>query len=395
MRHSDMTESQKTILKLLILFGVPLSGAGIDIFIPSLPSMSTALGVTKSAVSLTIPIYLLAYGLAQPVFGTLADSFGRRLPLIFGTGLFVLGSLIASGADTLEILLFARVLQGIGVSGPAVLTKASLTDAFEGEERMRMANTMTIAWSVGPVMSPVLGGYLQEYYGWNSNFQFLTLYSSLLFLAVLFWWPETAPDRVPLRPKAVLTSYRRVLFHREFYLSVALLGLLYSVMIVFNVLGPFLIQKGLGFTPSEFGRVVLWLGLAWFLGNLSNKRWVRSFPRAQIIRTGLISMLSLAFLMLGIALVTPLGFWSLIIPTFLLFIIGGTVFPNIWGRVLSIFPDAAGTASALMGSLMILGVSVVSAAAGFLSADTAVHLSLTYVFLLATALSTFLKLDRS
>ena len=99
--------------------------------------------------------------------------------------------------------------------------------------------------------------------------------------------------------------------------------------------------------------------------------------------------------MLGIALTLPLGFWSLIIPTFLLFIIGGTVFPNIWGRVLSIFPDAAGTASALMGSLMILGVSVVSAAAGFLSAETAVHLSLTYVFLLATALSTFLKLDRA
>lgn len=98
--------------------------------------------------------------------------------------------------------------------------------------------------------------------------------------------------------------------------------------------------------------------------------------------------------MLGLALVWPLNFWTLIVPTCFIFLIGGTVFPNVWGRVLSIFPDAAGTASALMGSLMILAVSGVSAGAGHLSADSALHLSLAYVVLLATALSTFLRLER-
>ena len=190
-----------------------------------------------------------------------------------------------------------------------------------------------------------------------------------------------------------MASYRRILLHREFYLAVSLLGLLYSVMIVFNVLGPFLIQQGLGFTPSEFGKVVLWLGLAWFLGNVSNKALVNRFRRNQIVRVGLSTQFVLALLMVGVSVVQPLGFWTLVVPTFLLFIIGGTVFPNIWGRVLSIFPDAAGTASALMGSLMILGVSVVSAGAGFLKADSAIHLSLAYLVVLSVALSTFHRLE--
>jgi len=339
-------------------------------------------------ISLTIPVYLLAYGLAQPIFGSLADSLGRRLPMLVGTGCFVLGSLLAVVSENLETLLLARVIQGIGISGPAVVTKTALTDAFEGEERMRMANTMTMSWSVGPVLSPALGGYLQELYGWTSPFLFLVGYSSVLFVVGVLWWPETAPHRAPLKPRAIFAAYYRVLACREFLLAVLLLGLLYSIMIVFNVLGPFILQNGLHFTPSEFGNVVLWLGLAWFAGNLSNKRLVRHLSRPIIIKYGLLSLLALATGMVGLSSVGPLEFWALITPTFLLFLIGGTVFPNVWGRVLSIFPDSAGTASALMGSLMILGVSLVSAGAGFLSAESALPLSLAYLTLTSAALLT-------
>jgi predicted MFS family arabinose efflux permease len=257
---------------------------------------------------------------------------------------------------------------------------------------MAMANTMTIAWAVGPVLSPALGGYLQDFFGWKASFYFLAGYSGTFLIAALLAWPETGPGRVKARPGELMRAYQRILFCSEFILSVSLLALLYGFMIVFNVLGPFLLQRGLGFTPVEFGNVVLWLGLAWFLGNVGNKVLSRRFSRPSIVWYGLLVNLGLVLVMIIAAFTRPLEFWSVILPTFGLFLIGGTVFPNVWGRALSIFPDSAGTASALMGSVLILGVSLASAGAGFLAADSARPLSLFYLGLILMSLGVARKL---
>lgn len=379
-RHSVST------LRLLIYLGVPISGAGIDIFIPSLPAMARDLHLTETAAAQTIPIYLLAYGLAQPLFGTLSDSFGRRFPLLLGTSLFVLGSVMAAAAQSLPVLLLARVLQGTGVSGPAVLTKAALTDAFSGEERMRMANTMTIAWAVGPVLSPALGGYLESIFGWRASFVFLAAYSALFLLAAWKAWPETAPQTVPLRPKVVLRAYRRVLVHPEFLLLVLLLSTLYSFMTVFHVMGPFLLQSRLGLTPVEFGNLALWLGAAWFIGNVSNRFLSARFERHRIVWTGLFLNLGWIVLMVWLHHSRAPGVVNVMGPILGVFLVGGTVFPNLWGRALSIFPEAAGTAGALMGTILILGAGLASGGASVLDGSSPVELSFAYLALISLAL---------
>ena len=374
-------------LKALVLMGAPMSGAGIDIFIPSLPAISQVMAVGQSEVALTIPVYLLAYGLAQPLFGSVSDAYGRRAPLLAGVVLFFLGSVLAAAASSLQVLLLARVLQGIGVSGPAVLTKAVLTDAFEGDERMKMANTMTIAWAVGPVLSPALGGYLQAAYGWRAPFAFLAVYSAAFLVAAWLGWEETLGEPVPFRPAAIWRSYKKILGHPAFVLLVLMLATLYSFMTVFNVLGPFLVQGRLGYSPVEFGNIALGLGFGWFLGNVLNKLLSRRWSRMTIVWTGLLTNLFLIVVMTVLSFTRDLEIWSLLTPTFALFVVGGAVFPNVWGRALSLFPESAATAGALLGTILILGAGLSSAVAAALPTDSARPISLAYLVLILLALT--------
>ena len=378
----------------LIYLAVPMSGAGIDIFVPSLPSMAESFSASPSAVSMTIPVYLLAYGVAQPVVGSLSDSYGRRFLMLLGVSLYLIGSLLAAQAPSLAWLLAARALQGIGVAGPAVLTKAVLTDAFSGEERMQMANTMTIAWAVGPILSPVLGGYLEAAFGWTSSFLFLGAYSALVLLLCGLFWPETIPHRVPFQFQALRAAYQKILSEPRFLLIVVQMALLYSLMTSFHVIGPFLIQNQLGYSPVTFGKVALLLGIGWFTGNVLCNLLARVMPRERVTLLGLSLALVVVSGMVIVSFSSPLSLWSLIGPAFALFLVGGAVFPNLMGRALALFPEAAGTAGALTGAILVLGAAFSSSLATQIPAESARGLSLAYFFLVLSMLVLTFWLNR-
>ena len=170
---------------------VPLAGAGVDMFLPSLPAMTRAMRTTDFAVQQTVLIYLGFYALAQIVFGPLVDRWGRRIPSAIGAAVMAGASVVIANSDSIALVLVMRVIQGVGGAVTVVAARSIVTDCYDGYERARVANWMTIAWACGPILSPALGGYLQHWFDWHATFWVLGGWAGATVLTSLFFLPET------------------------------------------------------------------------------------------------------------------------------------------------------------------------------------------------------------
>jgi MFS family permease len=175
--HGPAETRQQQIATLLALALLPLSGFATDIYIPSMPAMGAALHVTSLQVQLTLSFFLISYGVAQLFVGSIVDSFGRYKLTLAALGLFVLACLLSATTGNIYLLYAMRVVQGVTVAGIVVAKRAYFVDVYSGERLQSYLSIFTIIWSAGPIIAPFLGGYLQDFFGWEANFYFLAAYS--------------------------------------------------------------------------------------------------------------------------------------------------------------------------------------------------------------------------
>ena len=388
-------QSNLTLRLSILLAMVPLTGATIDIYVPSLPAITEYFGVPAQLVQWTIPSYLIGYSLAQLFCGAFSDAWGRRALLIAGLVLYAGASLLAAFASSISMLILMRFVQGLGVAAPGVLARAIASDSFDSERLPPATNYITLAWALGPIIAPLIGGYLQHVFGWKSVFYFLTAYGCAVLLLICFLLPETNAHRHQLRLETLLNHYKVVLASPVFLGCALVLAIIYSQLILFNVVGPFLIQTVLGESPLVFGRVALSLGVAWFLGSLTNRILTASFPQLPLMAAATALALLGSTLMAWLAFESPLSLSNLVIPSAVVFMSGSVTFTRCFGLSVRLFPERAGTASALVGTLFIAGSAVAGFGASFLEASTAIPLALSFVglTLLAAVAQRTLKLS--
>ncbi len=379
----------------ILLLMVPLTGATIDIYVPSLPAITTYFGVPVQLVQWTIPSYLIGYSLAQLFCGALSDAWGRRALLVVGLGLYTGASWLAAFSPSITILILIRFVQGLGVAAPGVLARAIASDSFPFDQLPAITNYITLAWALGPILAPLIGGYLQHVFGWTAVFYFLTAYGCLALVLVYFLLPETNARRHPLRWNELLGHYRTVLASRVFLGCALVLAIVYALLILFNVVGPFLVQVVLGESPLVFGRVALVLGGAWFLGSLANRFLTARFPRIALVKIATMVAFLASLLMGWLAVRYPLSLPNLVIPSAVIFMSGSIIFTQCFGTSVRLFPERAGTASALMGTLFIAGSALAGFAGSFLETQTGIPLALSFIALtfLAALIQRMLKLS--
>ena len=136
--------SSDTIVFLLILMIIPLAGAGVDIHVPSLPSIIHYYHASQMAVQASVTLYLLGYGIGQLVLGTLSDSIGRRPILLVGAFIYILACIGSVLAPTIHVFLLSRLVQGMAIAGPGIAAKACLSDCFSGKELQKVGIYLTL-----------------------------------------------------------------------------------------------------------------------------------------------------------------------------------------------------------------------------------------------------------
>lgn len=385
--------SPRFLLFLICLF----SSAGqlaIDIYVPALPAMARYFGTSPQAIQSSVSGYMAAYALGQLMFGPIADAYGRKRVLAFGLIVYTIGCALSLAAPNLETFILARCLQGFGIAATNLLAKAIITDSFSGQALMHAFTYMAIAWGLAPIIAPVIGAHLQTVFGWKSCLVFLLVYS-LAMLGVLLRYRETLPAPVRLEPRTLLKNTAMVLSNPVFQSCFLAQGLCYSILLVFNIVGPFMVQTTLHEQPTFFGYLALGIGLMYFLGGLSNRLHGPRLPSAETrLRIGARVMVAASIVMVVLALTVGLRVWTLAVPVLVMGLCAGGMYPTLMAKGNSLFPHIAGLTSAILGCALLLVSSAMMGLAGFVSIHVLLPLAVFFLLLAITVVLMVTKLLR-
>ncbi|WP_084861340.1 multidrug effflux MFS transporter [Salibaculum halophilum] len=350
------------LVTLILLAGI--AALNMSIFLPSLNGMTVYFGTDYAVMQLAVSGYLAATAVLQIFVGPLADRFGRR-PMVLGAlAIFVLATLGAVMAPTVEVFLAFRLLQAAVVT-TMVLSRAIVRDMVPDDQAASMIGYVTMGMALVPMIGPAIGGALDQAFGWHASFAFLALAGlGVLALAYHDLGETVAGSGMDFR--AQMRTYPELLTSPRFWGYVACAA--FGSGAFFALLGGASFVAGAVFGLSPF-----WTGIAlgspaigYALGNgLSGRYSVRlGIDRMILIGTGVASAgmgLSMVLTLAGLS--HPLLFFGFCTT---LGLGNGLMLPNATAGSLSVRPHLAGTASGLGGAIMIGGGALLSAAAGTL-----------------------------
>jgi DHA1 family bicyclomycin/chloramphenicol resistance-like MFS transporter len=320
-----------------------------NILLPSLPQMAISLNVTSAAVTSAITIYLAVFALGQLLVGPLSDRYGRRWPVLVGFAVFFAGSVWCGLASDLPNLLIGRVLQALGACATSVLSRAIARDLFSGAALARALALIMIAMSAAPGLSPLLGGALDQAFGWRSEFALVASFAVIGAIAYGFVLGETHNSiRILVDPVAITRTYLALIRDRRFVVPAATVSLIIGGLFSTFSAAPRLFIEALQFTPIQLGLFFAGTVLIVVMAGMMTTQFASRYGLELSIRAGLLTTAtgSVAILLV-----------SLFSPTFLPFLCAMCVFlfgmaivsPLGTAQALSPFGEKAGAASALLG----------------------------------------------
>src|SRR6202163_3787562 len=221
-------EVSSTFAEVAVLAMLAATGTlATTILLPSLPQMAASLQVSTAAVTSSITVFLAVFAIGQLVVGPISDRYGRRWPVLVGFAVFLAGSVWCGLATDLPSLLVGRVIQAAGACSTSVLSRAIARDLFSGAALGRAMALIMIAMAAAPGFSPLLGGTLDHYFGWRSEFAFVGLFAAIGAAAYGTVFGEThRSTRIPLNPLAITRNYFGLVADRRFLIPAATVSLI-------------------------------------------------------------------------------------------------------------------------------------------------------------------------
>ena len=339
----------------------------LNIFVPSMPGLQATFGVSYATAQLTLTLYLIGTAVCQLFYGPLSDRFGRRPVLLAGQGLFVVGSLAAALAPTIEVLIAARAVQAIGGASGMVIGRAIVRDLYGREKSASVLGYITVAWVLAPMLAPTLGGYLDSLGGWAASFFFLTGVGALVWLAALAGLHETHRGRSgAARVSGLLLGFSRLLRAPKFMAYSLTLAFGSGVFFSFLAGAPYIMVVVLERSPLDYGLWFIVVSLGFMAGNALAGRYAERIGIDLMIGYGV----TLTFLGTTTSLILILAGYmsplSIFLPMILVALGNGLALPNGVAGAMSIDPALAGTAAGLAGFLQIGLGAVLSQSVGSL-----------------------------
>src|SRR5476649_130621 len=210
-------EISSTVLQIAVLAVLAATGTlATNILLPSLPQMAASLHVTTADVTSSITVFLAVFAIGQLAVGPISDRYGRRWPVLTGFAVFLAGSIWCGFATDLPGLLVGRVIQAAGACSTSVLSRAIARDLFSGAALGRAMALIMVAMAAAPGFSPLLGGALDHYFGWRSEFVFIGVFAGAGALAYAAVLGETHHStRTRLNPLAIAKNYLGLIADRR------------------------------------------------------------------------------------------------------------------------------------------------------------------------------------
>jgi DHA1 family bicyclomycin/chloramphenicol resistance-like MFS transporter len=366
---------------LTLVLAASAGALAMNVFLPSLPSIARHFDTDYRVVQLAVSLYLVATALLQLVIGPASDRFGRRPVMIACFVVFLIGTMAAIYAPTVELFLAARGLQAFSVAG-LVLSRAIARDTVGPDEAASKIGYITMGMALTPMVAPMIGGVLDQLYGWQSTFLLILGFGLVSFIVVIFDLGETNPKRSASLLDQT-KAYPELLTSRRFWGYSLTAAFSSGSFFAFLGGGPFVASELLGLRPAEYGLFFGLLSGGYMIGNFVSGRFARQIGFNRLMLTGaLFSSVSLfgGLLLYLFGYTHPLAFFM---PVALMGLGNGMTLPSANAGVVSVRPHLAGSASGLGGALQIGGGAALSALAGALLTQQSGAAPLLWVMLIS------------
>jgi len=322
-----------------------LSGAEVDIFVPSFPDLQNTFSLSPFMVELTLGVNLTAHCLTSLIVGNLGDKYGRRPIILAGLGIFIAGSLLCIVSQAYWHLLLGRFWQGVGISAPAVLSYLVIADKYSTEKQQQLMGVLNGAMTLGMAFAPVVGSYVNLFFRWQGNFVALLLLALVVSGFGIAYLPKGVknPDiSFSLKEyKPVLQSSRAF-----YYISTIVLGL--QVYWIFIGMSPIFYMEELGVSLKEFGLYQGALAVTFSIGSFVSGFFLKRFGQKTCFFFS-IFLLILFLVMMPILVILNVKDPVIITSVMLLQSIGMILPINIlWPLMLDAIPQGKGRLAAVV-----------------------------------------------
>ncbi|MBM2622856.1 multidrug effflux MFS transporter [Actinoplanes sp. LDG1-06] len=351
-------------LRIVLVLGflTALGPLTIDMYLPSLPTITTDLHTTEAAVQLTLTGTLLGLALGQLLVGPLSDAIGRRMPLLAGVGVHVLASVLCVVAPNLAVLGTLRVLQGLGAAAASVVAMAIVRDLFSGLAAAKLFSRLMLVVGVAPILAPTIGGVVLNWTSWRGVFVVLTVAAIAIMTATALFLPETLPVERRRSGGVVgtLRDYGRLFTDRSYVGLILVAALAFSALFAYVSGSSFVFQEEYGMDEQQFAYVFAGGAIGLIGATQFNVRLLRRWQPVQILGGALVAGAVFGVIFLVFALTGFGGLAGVLIPLWLVLATVGLAMPNAPALALSRHGEAAGTAAALLGAVQ-FGVGALAA----------------------------------
>jgi MFS transporter, DHA1 family, multidrug resistance protein len=358
------------MLAVLLAALAMLGPFSVDSYLPAFPDIERSLGASAIEVQQTLSAYMLAFAVMILWHGAISDALGRRNIILVALGVFAIGSLGCAAAHSIHYLWAFRILQGISAGVGVVVGRAMIRDVYSGPAAERLLSLVTMIFSIGPAVAPVIGGWIVTLLDWRSIFLFLFAYTVLLFWGCYLKLPETLPpgQRIPLRADALWRSYVLVFSTPLFHLKAGVLAFNFAGLFLYVAAAPAFLIDHLRLGPHEFAWQFVPCVGGIFLGALSANRLAGNIPVGTQVTISFALLLGASLAnVLYHAYFPPAIPWS-VIPLFFYCFGMSLAAPAITLIVLDLFPQIKGIAASCQTfTQTMLGALVAGVIAPFLS----------------------------
>jgi MFS transporter, DHA1 family, multidrug resistance protein len=322
------------------------------IYVPSIPAIAGAFETSIARVQLTFVGYLLAFAASMVVLGPLSDHYGRRRTILCGLALSAISSVACAISPTIDFLIAARVVQGIGACAGLVVGRAITREVWGREAAARVIAGRAIAATLMQAFAPILGGYLQGWFGWRCNFVFTGVIACVAMALVTRYVPEgRAATVAPSRTGGMLASYRTLLGTRRFLSYAFTAAGSHAGFHIFAAGAPAVLIVGFGIRPEDYGFYASLPPMGFLVGSFLSNRLTRRLGVDGLITIGCTVLIPAASIMVTLALLSVASPYAVIGPMILICCGSGLITPNATAGSLGVNAGMVGTASGL-GSFM-------------------------------------------
>ncbi|MEC9347950.1 MAG: multidrug effflux MFS transporter [Pseudomonadota bacterium] len=339
-----------------------------NMYLPALPAIATEFGSGGLLAQLTLTAYLAAFAVAQLVYGPISDRLGRKPVLVFGIIVFTVGSALCVAAPDMATLIAGRVVQASGAAGTLVAARAVVRDCFDGPAMQRVMALISMFFALVPGLAPLTGGLMQEVAHWRWIFGTTVLAGVVVFAWMILVLPETIRFRQPRLDLGGLLRGYAIVLGSSVFRRYALANLcVFASMFAFFGGSPALFIEVLGVSATEYGFYPPLASLGFIIGGAIVSRMAGRITAARICTVGLAIMLAGALLMLVLPAADVIHKHTYTVSIVIIVSGMGVFLPTAIASGLQSFPDCAGTASAMIGFLQMLGAAIGSVLVGALA----------------------------